>query len=115
MIVHDNCAAAIGALSMSTSLGRSVAELEALACQRAIQFALEFGLSRVVIEGDSAVVIDALQLGTGELSSFGNILADIHAQASAFQCVAFNYVSRVCNSVADALAKKASSNVGLQV
>lgn len=47
----DNCGAAIGALSMPTSLGRSVAELEALACQRAVQFALEISLTCVVIEG----------------------------------------------------------------
>ena len=115
MIVRDNCGAAIGALSMPTSLGWSVAELEALACHRAVQFALEIGLFRVVIEGDSAVVIDALLNGTGKLACYGNILDDIHVQASSFQCIAFNYFSRVCNSVADALAKKASFSVGLQV
>lgn len=67
-----------------------------------------------LLKGDSAIVIDALQLGTGELFIFGNILSDIHVQASAFQCIAFNYVSRVCNSVVDALAKKVSFNVGFR-
>jgi len=62
---------------MPISLGWSVAKLEALACQRAIQFALEIGLTRVVIEGDSAVVIDALQHWTDELISYRNILDDI--------------------------------------
>ena len=75
--MHYNGGAAIGALSMPISLGRSVAKLEALACQRAVQFALEIGLTRVVIEGDSVVVIDALQHRTGELISYRNILDDI--------------------------------------
>jgi len=58
VIVHDSSGATVGALSIPISLGCSVAELEALACLRAIQFALEIG--KVVFEGDSAVVIDAL-------------------------------------------------------
>ena len=120
MIVHDNCGAPIGALSMLTSLVQFVVELEALACQQVIQFALEIGLSRVVVEGDSVVVegdsivvINALLNGTGKLASYGNILDDIRVQASAFQCVDFIHVSRVCNFVADALAKKASFILGL--
>ena len=113
MIVHDNCGAPIGALSMPTSLVQFVVELEALACQRAIQFALEIGLSCVVVEGDSAVVINALLNGTSKLASYGNILDDIRVQASAFQSVDFIHVSHVCNSVVDALAKKASFILGL--
>ena len=64
-------------LSVPISLGCWVVELEALACYRAVQFALEIGLTQVVFEGDSAVVIDALQHGTGELTSYGNVLHDI--------------------------------------
>ena len=50
-----------------------------------------------------------------QFASYGNILGDIRFQAAGFQHVEFNYVSRVCNSVVDALAKKASSALGLQV
>ena len=55
VLVRDSSGAAVGALSVPISLGCSVAELEALACLRAVQFALEIG--RVVFEGDSAVEI----------------------------------------------------------
>ena len=34
-----------------------MADLEELACLKAVQFTLELGISRVVFEGDSAVVI----------------------------------------------------------
>ena len=76
---------------------------------------MEIGLTRVVFEGDSVVIINALLHGASELASFGNILDNIHLHSFVFQFVEFVHVSRNCNSVADALAKKAKSNVGAQV
>ncbi|XP_030958788.1 uncharacterized protein LOC115980704 [Quercus lobata] len=64
--------------------------------------------------GDSAVIINALLHGAGELASFGNILDDICLHSSVFQFVDFVHVIRNCNLVADALVKKAKSNVGAQ-
>ena len=110
---HDGEAA--GALSSPIPMAQSVADLEALACLKAVQFALEIGFTRVVFEGDSAVIINALLHSAGELASFGNILDDIRLHSSIFQFVKFVHVSRNCNSVADALAKKDKSNVGTQV
>ena len=54
-------------------------------------------------------------LGSGQLASYGNILDDIRVQAAVFLIVDFIHTSRVCNSVVDALANKASSSVGLQI
>ena len=115
VVVRDSSGAVIGALSVPISLGSSVAELEALACLRAVQFASEMGLTRVVFEGDSAAVINALRQGLGELTCYGNMLDDIRVLVSAFQYCDFNLVKRLCNSVADAIAKKANSVVGSQV
>ncbi|KAK9993986.1 hypothetical protein SO802_023689 [Lithocarpus litseifolius] len=78
-------------------------------------FALELGITRVVFEGDSAVVINALLHGAGAFASFGNILDDIRVLSTAFQLVDFTFVSHCCNSVADTLAKKAKIFVGAQV
>ena len=39
----------------------TVADLEAIACRRAILFALELGLQDVVFEGDSEVIINHLK------------------------------------------------------
>jgi len=68
-----------------------------------------------VFEGDSAAVINALRQGLGELTCYGNMLDDIRVLVSAFQYCDFNLVKRLCNSVADAIAKKANSVVGSQV
>ena len=115
VIARDNRGDPIGALTMPIPFRQSVAELEALACQRAVQFALEIGLNQVVIEGDSVIVIEALKNGLGQFASYGNFLDDIRSQSAGFQYVEFSYTSSVCNSVADALAKKAKSGVGFQV
>ena len=113
VIVRDNRGDPIGVVTMPVPFRQSVAKLEALACQRAVQFALEIGLTQVVGGGDSVTVIEALKNGTGQFASYGKILDDIQFQSTCFQYVEFSYTSCVCNSVADALAKKASSGVGL--
>ena len=103
--------AALGALSSSIPLAQSVANVEAFACLRAVKFALEIGLNRVVFEGDSAIIIGALIQENGEVASYGNVLEDIRQHVGAFQFVVFSHTS-VCNSIADALAKKAKLVVG---
>ena len=53
VMVHDCAGEAIRALSMSIPLPQSVANMEALAYRRAMQFVAEIGLTQVVFEGDS--------------------------------------------------------------
>ena len=102
-------------LSIPIPLSNSVADMEALACRRAIQFAAELGLQRVIFEGDSAIVINNISLGNAALSSFGNIVDDICSLVSSFKFSDFIHVHRACNFVADALAKKAKNLMGSQV
>ena len=115
VVVCNNAGEVEGALSSSIPMAQSVADLEALACLKAVQFALELGITRVVFEGDSAVVINALLHGAGAFAGFGNILDDIRMLSAVFHFVHFVFVNRHCNSVADALAKKAKLFVGDQV
>ena len=67
VIARDNRGDPIGMLTMPIPFRQSVVELEALACQRAVQFALEIGLNQVVIEGDSVTVIEALKNWLGSV------------------------------------------------
>ena len=115
VIAGDNRGDSIGALTLPIPFRQSVVELEALACQRTVQFALEIGLNQVVIERDSVTFIEVLKNSSSQFASYGNVLDDIWSQSTGFQYVEFSYTSRVCNSVADALAKKAKSGVGFQV
>ncbi|KAK7818417.1 putative ribonuclease h protein [Quercus suber] len=115
IIIRDVNGAVIGALSMRIPLPHSVAIAEALACRRAVQFAAKIGLHEVTIEGDAAVVINAINAGDTEHSSYGHIVGDILAQAAFFSFFEFRYVNRSCNRVADSLAKRAKLSPDLQV
>ena len=61
------------------------------------------------------VVINALSQGPGCLSSYGNVIDDILVLADDFQLCLFNHVKRLCNVVADMLAKKAKDLLGVRV
>ena len=52
-------------------------EAEMLACQRAIEFAVDAGFSRLIIEGDNINVIQAISSSMENTSLFGNVVDDI--------------------------------------
>ena len=80
VIVRDWRGKFVGALSSPMSLTHSVAELEALACRKAVEFAAKIGVKRVIFEGDSAMVINALNQNNAGLSSYGVVIG--HPQSS---------------------------------
>ena len=88
-------------LSISVPLSHTVDDIEALACGT-VEFAAEIGLQRVIFEGDSAMVINALNQGSAGLSTYEVVIEEIRCQAIVFQSSVFNHA----NCVTDALAKK---------
>ena len=58
--------------------------MEAQACRRAIQFAVEIRLRKVVFEGESTLVINAITQEGAEFSSYGNIIDEIRYIAADF-------------------------------
>ncbi|XP_075674968.1 uncharacterized protein LOC142644190 [Castanea sativa] len=112
-IIRDHEGEVIGVLSLSIHLSQSVDELEALACRRAIQFAWEIGLRRVVFEGDSTTVIQDITRRDSDFLLFGNIIDDIRHQVSAFHFFDICHVNRSCNILANALAKRAKLSEGM--
>ncbi|XP_075636496.1 uncharacterized protein LOC142608688 [Castanea sativa] len=114
VVIHDWRGEATAALSMPTALASTVADLEALACRRAVMFAAEKDLQHVMFEGDSTSVINAVSQESPVLNSYGDVVDDIRSLVSVFQSFQFVHVHRSCNVVADALAKKAKCLVGSQ-
>ena len=89
--------------------------VEALACQRAVQFAVEIVLYEVVFEGDAVVIINAIAQGSANQSLYGHIVDAILAQASLLSFSVFWFVPQLCNTIVDALAKRAKVGPNLQV
>ena len=115
VVIRDTNSVVIGALSARVPLPQSVAMVEALACRRAVQFAVEIGLHDVIFEGDAAVVINAISKGLANQSLYGHLVDDILGLASHLRFSEFCFVPRSCNAVADALAKRAKVGLDLLV
>ena len=52
-------------------------EVELLAYRRAIEFVVDAGFSRLIIEGDNSNVIQAISSPLEKFSLFGNVVDDI--------------------------------------
>ena len=68
VVIRDSRGAVKAALSEKIKKPPTVDVLELFAAKRAVTFSLESGISRAVVEGDSATVIKAIQFGGWELA-----------------------------------------------
>lgn len=72
----------IATLAQQLPQAYQVAEIEAMAVIRALEFGTEVGVSSVVVEGDSKLVVKALQHDNPSLASHELLLKD----AGLFTC-----------------------------
>ena len=85
-----------------------------MAAARALSFIAELGFSRFILEGDSELIIKALQSKEDSLAPFGHILTVAKTTVDV-NCVLFTHIRRLGNAVAHNFAKHARHVVGLQV
>ncbi|XP_075640433.1 uncharacterized protein LOC142612203 [Castanea sativa] len=104
MIVRDSSGLVMASLSHNIPFQNSVEELESLAACRALEFALELGLDKAILEGDS---LTALKDDSASLASFGLLVRDAQSLAGLFNCICFLHVGRDGNSIAHNLARHA--------
>ena len=60
VVIRDSNGEVIGALSKSSFLPATVEDMEAIACRKAVSFARDLGLEKVVFEGDSETITRAI-------------------------------------------------------
>lgn len=94
-------------LSQLISLPTLVEMVEVLATRRATQFAKELGFEKVMVEGDSEIIIKAIHINGISNSSYGHIIQDIRVVAIGFQDALFCHVCQLGNSVTHMLARQA--------
>ena len=82
-------------------------EAEALACRKAMEFAIDAGFSELIVEEDDAMVMSAVS-STSPNWSRGVIYDDIGCLAAGLRYVAFSCIRRSANSVAHSLARYAN-------
>ena len=92
VVYRDHTGQIIGALLQNISLVQFVEMAEALAARRAMLFAKEFSLFRVIIEGNCSRVIDALK-GSGHYRTlYGHVIYETKRLGGTLRSYMFQHV-----------------------
>ena len=78
-----------------------------MAACRALECALELGLNKGILEGDSLTVMIALKDDSASPASFGLLVRDAQSLVGLFNCIRFLHVGRDGNIVIRNLTKHA--------
>ena len=101
----------MAAMTASGPMVRTSDEPELLACRKAIEFAVDAGFSRMIIEGDNINVIHAISSSAENTSPFGNVVDDIRHLMWGLQWFSVHCIRRGENRVAHVLAQYARNNL----
>ncbi|XP_075653237.1 uncharacterized protein LOC142623675 [Castanea sativa] len=82
-------------------------EAEALACRKALEFAVESGFTEMILEGDNIAVMRAVVSTSGDLSLLGHVYEDIKCSIRGLHFADISCVKRGGNKVAHILAQYA--------
>ncbi|KAK8618718.1 hypothetical protein V6N13_132700 [Hibiscus sabdariffa] len=77
---------------------------EALSCLQALVFAQELGFRRIIVEGDSFLVVSKLSNSWIDFSSISPILFSIKDRVRDFDLISFVHVNCARNQLAHSLA-----------
>ena len=100
----------MAALSQQIPSPASVEMVEVLAARQALMFAKELKFDKVVVKGDSKIVVNAILDDYMDNSYMGHVLQDIKFMFSSFSCISVKHIHREGNCVAHELARRAARN-----
>ena len=107
VIIRNDLGLVMAASVQIIPLPTSVETVEVLAARNAICLARELQFNKVIIEGDSEVVIKSLNSSNVSSTSFGHIVRDIKIISAAFSEISFCHTCRQGNKVAHSIARRA--------
>ena len=94
VIIRNDLGLVMAASSQIIPLPTSVEMVEVLAARNAICLARELQFNKVIVEGDSEVVIKSLNSSNVSSTSFGHIVRDIKIVSTAFSEISFCHTRR---------------------
>ena len=115
VVIRNSEGAVMASLLQQIPQPTTVAQVEALAARRALEFALEIGITSAVFEGDSDTISKDLNNSERSLALHGHLIEDVKALTPSFNCCSFAHVCRQGNRVALALARWAINSPSLTV
>ena len=96
----------VGMFAMGPQVDTSE-ETKLFACRRSLEFAMDDGFTRLMIEGDNTNVMQAISSDVANYSFLGNVVDDIRHLMSGLQWVTISKIRRGGNKVAHVLAQHA--------
>jgi len=109
--IRDDRGEVVAARAKVVSFTIDPTTAEALAAWEAVRFCIDSGLTRVVVEGDAQIVVNALNQRSACWSSFGHLIDDTKILLERLLSVNIRHVKRSTNMVAHILAKRAISQL----
>ena len=110
-IIRNDKGEVMAAMTASRPKVSTSDEAEMLACKRALEFAVDAGFSRLIIEGDNVNVMQAISSPLANHSLIGNVVDDIHHLIQGLQWANICCIRRRGNKVAHALAQYARNTL----
>lgn len=106
-IIHNNRVEVLAALLAKGPLVRCSEEAEILACHRAVEFAVECGFTKLILEGDNQALMNALSSRKGLLSRLDHILQNVICMLNGLRWSQVLYAKWSVNTVVHALTRYA--------
>ena len=110
-IVLNDKGEVMGGMTASGPKVSTSDEVEMLACRRALEFAMDAGFSRLIIEGDNVNVIQAISSPLVNYSLLGKVVDDIRHLIHGLQWASICCTRRGENKVAHVLAQHARNTL----
>ena len=107
VIIRDRKGLVMASMAARISQQLQPVEIEALAANKALEFAREMDIKDAVLEGDSLLVMKALNFKNTGLAPFGLLLQDSLDISSRFSKLSYSHTEREGNTIAHNLAQLA--------
>ena len=106
IVVCNSDGLLMASLAQQVPLPPSVIGVETLAARRALEFALELGFDRIILEGDSESLNKALKTECSSFTPYGHLVQDILFLSTHLPDFKISLVRRQGNNLVHSLARK---------
>ncbi|XP_075650259.1 uncharacterized protein LOC142620844 [Castanea sativa] len=110
-IIQNEQGQVMAAMTASGPKVSSSKEAELLACRRSIEFVMEAGFTKLIIEGDNVNVMRAISSSRINCSLLGYVVDDIRHLVHCLEWARISFTRRGGNKVAHALAQHARNSL----
>ena len=89
VVIRNEEGVVIASLSHQIHLPSTVLEVETMATRRALEFAMEIGVHKVILEGDCEILTKALQSNSHSLAQIGHLAEDVNTLPQNFKAIIY--------------------------